>query len=295
MTSSTPLSLMVQNDLIGASLIILDAVDSTNDELLRRLRDRSQAAAAAPLAVVSGEQTAGRGRLGRDWCSPAGGVYMSVLVDGSLDSGPGSGLASADSSAVPALSLLAALAVREALQSFTSQPIQIKWPNDVLCSQGKLAGILVERRTLSSGAVGQDGQAGQGGQGGQTGQTVMIVGIGINVLRPEVPGAGFEGAAYLEDYGQQISPRVVARAVLDSVFGRYRQWQAAGYSFAPFVAAYQEHQAQLGEQVWVRNAMGDVVGSGELRGVDSLGRLLLFGEQGAVFVSAGEVTLRNCR
>jgi biotin-(acetyl-CoA carboxylase) ligase len=125
----------------------------------------------------------------------------------------------------------------------------------------------------------------------------VIVGIGINVLRHGAAKVGFEGAAYLAELigkdHKQVTPVTVAAATLNSLFGRYRQWQDAGYDFAPFAGDYQRHQAQLGERVWVHNAMGEVIASGEVRGIDATGRLVLCGEQGDVLVSAGEVTLRK--
>jgi BirA family biotin operon repressor/biotin-[acetyl-CoA-carboxylase] ligase len=262
-------------------LVLLETIGSTNDELLRRLHDHSSccpgSAALPPLVVISGRQTSGRGRLGRDWSSPPGGISMSVL----LSDGP----ASANSSVFFALSPLVALAVRDALQGFTPQPIQIKWPNDVLSAQGKLAGILIERRTTSPDAA------------KQAGLVAVIAGIGINVLRPGTSSAGFDNAAYLGElrgkHQKQATPIAVAAATLNSLFDRYRHWQEAGYDFAPFAADYQKHQAQLGEQVWVRNAMGKLIASGEVQGIDAAGRLMLCGEQGEVPVTAGEVTLRK--
>jgi len=98
----------------------LESVDSTNRCLFARRLPRWD-------ALVAREQTEGRGRRGRSWESPVGGLYMSVVVE--------------NDSLLP---LRAGLAARDALQPHCSERIGLKWPNDLLCVSGKLGGILCE-------------------------------------------------------------------------------------------------------------------------------------------------------
>src|SRR5690606_32440199 len=128
-------------------------VDSTN-LVLRRL-----AAGGAPegAVVAADEQTAGRGRRGRGWVSaPGSGIWMSVLLRPRLD---------------PArwglLTLMAAVAVREAVAAVTGVNTRIKWPNDLLVGDRKACGILLE-----AGAAG----GGPGDPGGTGSPTWLVVG-----------------------------------------------------------------------------------------------------------------------
>ena len=98
----------------------LESVNSTNYRAL-------EARLALWDAVVAREQTAGRGRRGRHWESPPGGLYISVVMENE-----------------PLLPLRAGLATRDALQPHCPARIGVKWPNDLLCDGAKLGGVLCE-------------------------------------------------------------------------------------------------------------------------------------------------------
>jgi BirA family biotin operon repressor/biotin-[acetyl-CoA-carboxylase] ligase len=168
----------------------LDVVGSTNDVLRERARG-----GAPPWSVVLAErQTAGRGRRGHAWASPAGNLHASLLV-----------ASPARPAARPLLPLLTGLSVAEALAEF-GVTAQLKWPNDVLVGGRKLAGILAE-----------------GWSGGEP-PDVVVLGIGVNVC---VDPAGLLAA--LEAHTTSIAAvtgafpdrLVVAAAVLARVFDRY--------------------------------------------------------------------------
>jgi BirA family biotin operon repressor/biotin-[acetyl-CoA-carboxylase] ligase len=123
-------------------------IGSTNDRILEL------AAADAPegAVVLARAQSAGRGRLGRQWRSGAGkGLYLSVLLRPRLPAG-----------ALGLLSLAAGAAVRRALAGACGLAGRIKWPNDVLVGGRKIAGVLIE------------------GRSGSDGRHALAVGIGIN-------------------------------------------------------------------------------------------------------------------
>ena len=114
-------------------IIEYESLDSTNDEALRL----GMGGAPDGTVVVAAEQRAGRGRVGRGWSSPRGGLWMSMLVR--ADGGPGD---------IPLLSIAAGVALCDALDDiFTSvgldpASIGLGWPNDVLIDMKKIAGIL---------------------------------------------------------------------------------------------------------------------------------------------------------
>jgi BirA family biotin operon repressor/biotin-[acetyl-CoA-carboxylase] ligase len=127
----------------------LDSVGSTNDVLKQAARE----GAVEGTVVVAAAQTAGRGRHGRTWISPSGNLFLSIL------------LRPADRTLLTLLPLAAGVAVAEALEA-QGATCRLKWPNDVLASGRKLAGILAE---ASSDRAGLD---------------AVVVGIGINVNVP---------------------------------------------------------------------------------------------------------------
>lgn len=163
---------------LGSRVVFYGSADSTQE------RARSLAAdaegGADGLVVVAGTQTAGRGRLGRRWVSPPGGLWMSVVVE----PGPPAGAATL----VP---LSAALALADAISKSAGIEADLKWPNDLLVGGRKAAGILVD---ASAGASG--------------GMDSVIVGIGVNLAvdTAEIDAAageprGHAGAASLAVQG----------------------------------------------------------------------------------------------
>jgi len=148
--------IQARGSLVGRPLVRLATTTSTNDEAHRAAR----AGAPHGAAWVAEQQTAGRGRRGRVWVSPPGeGLLFSVLLR--------MGCAPAK---LPPVALLAGLAVRDAVaRAAPGAPVSIKWPNDVLMHDRKLAGVLVEASTSGSRVE------------------AVVVGIGINVHTRSFP------------------------------------------------------------------------------------------------------------
>jgi BirA family biotin operon repressor/biotin-[acetyl-CoA-carboxylase] ligase len=177
---------------IGRDIIVRQWVTSTND-IAWELAD---AGADEGLVVFAEEQTAGRGRLGRSWWSPrGGGLWMSVLLRPSGWDGT-----------VPIVTIIGALAVADAVRERTDLPAMIRWPNDVLVDDRKIAGVLVEARQTTAGRA-------------------LVAGIGIDVglaqaeLPPELVKLAVSIAAAL---GKPVNRVAIARAVLESLDRWYR-------------------------------------------------------------------------
>jgi len=136
-------------DLPGFTVEVLEEIDSTNTELMRRAR----AAALDPVLLVAERQTAGRGRLGRGWHSQAG---QSLTFSLGLSLAPRSW---------SGLSLVVGLSLAEQLHA----DVRLKWPNDLWLMGRKLGGILVET-------------AGHADE--REGPRSVVIGVGINVARP---------------------------------------------------------------------------------------------------------------
>ncbi len=201
----------------------LAATDSTNREALDAARD----GAADGLVVVADVQRAGRGRLGRTWSAPAGAsLLVSVLLR--------PGLAVEDRHLVV---MAAAVAMAEAVAATTDVEASLKWPNDLLVGDRKLAGILAE-------AAGD----------------AVVVGIGVNVDWPEIPDEliGIATACNLE--GGRPTTRDV---LLDAFLARYETRLADLDATAD---AYRERLGTIGRRVRVERARREPLRRRDRRG-----------------------------
>ncbi len=228
---------------------------STNADLLARARDGEQEG----LILVAREQTCGRGRQGRIWQSrPGAALTFSVLLRPRQVPPPARGW----------LPLLAGVAAVTAVRAVTGVAASLKWPNDVLVGDGKLAGILAE----------QSGDA-------------IVVGIGLNVLglTGDLP---VPSATSLEQHGAGDRDRAdLLIEILAQFAGWYLPWsgQWRGDPDRGLRQAYLELCATLGREVTVELPGGKSL-RGEAIDVDLAGRLVVRPERGPrAEVSAGDV------
>jgi BirA family biotin operon repressor/biotin-[acetyl-CoA-carboxylase] ligase len=223
-------------------------IDSSNDEA-RRLA----AAGFGHGTVVSAtEQTAGRGRRGRPWNSPPGNLYCSLL----LDPGP-------DAAAAPQLAFVAAVALQAALADMNNNAIfRVKWPNDVLCNGGKIAGMLLEQ------------VAG-----------LIILGVGVNIsFHPE---DALYPATCLRKTGSGAEIDDVLSGFCTHLAERYQEWRQHG--FAPIRAAWLAVASGQGEKITARLADGSTL-IGKFAGMAEDGALELAIDAGIVRrIVAGDV------
>ena len=208
---------------------------------------------------LADSQSGGRGRLGREWASPQGGVYMSALLRPKVSL-----------SELSSLPLVAALAVARAVEKLGAREVGVKWPNDVWLAGGKLAGILLEAST--------EGDAAEW----------VVIGIGLNI---SASGDGLEGAAYLSQGGGCDSRAKAAASVLDELAEAYARFRDTG--FISLADEYMERSVLSGRDVVVREIDGRVAASGRVSGVDAIGRLILEADGAEAVVAAGDVTLRD--
>lgn len=214
-------------------LIALERVDSTNDEAKRAaLRGAGHAT-----VVWAEEQTAGRGRRGRDWLSPVGNLHCSLL----MDPGP-------DPSKAPQLAFVAALAVRAALAELVpAVAFQVKWPNDILCRGRKIAGMLLEQAS-----------------------PWVVVGIGVDVAH--APEPGLYPTTCLRQIGSGAEPFDVLACLCGHLGTWYARWRHDG--FAPIRQAWLADAAGLSGPVTVRLS-DETTMEGTFSGLDAEGALLL--------------------
>lgn len=238
---------------------IHDALDSTNAEALRQ----AMAGVAGPVWILAREQTAGRGRRGRPWLGQGGNFAASLLMR--PDGGPA---AAAQRSFVAALALADALAP---LAGPAKAAITLKWPNDVLLNEGKVAGILLE-------SAGQRGRLAH-----------LVVGVGVNLVHAPDPAAVEPGAvppvSVLSETGAAPTPEALLTA-LAAAFARHE----ADYllrGFAPIRAAWLARAARLGQAVTAR--AGNEVIRGRFETLDAEGALVLETAAGRRSVPAADL------
>jgi BirA family biotin operon repressor/biotin-[acetyl-CoA-carboxylase] ligase len=257
---------VVVPDGLWTSLDVVEATGSTNTDLA----GRAAAGAAEGAVLVAEEQTAGRGRLERQWTAPArSGLFFSVLLrpgDAAGGRGP-----------VPVhrwgwLPLLAGVAAATALSRAAGVDTALKWPNDLLVTvdgeERKAGGILAER----------------------SGDTAVVIGLGINVTlkAAELPVPTATSLALAGASGTDRDP--LLRAVLRSLADWYGAWRAADGDPASsrLQQTYAAGCATLGRQV-----RAELPGGAELAGtavaVDDDGRLVIAGPDGERPVGAGDV------
>ncbi len=231
-------------------MIRIAEIGSTND-VARALADAGVPEGAVVVAEV---QTQGRGRLGRSWFSPEGGLWCSVLLRPQARSAWGR------------LSLAAAVAASEAIEATVPLRTGIRWPNDVVIGERKACGILIE------------------GTGG-----AVVVGIGINVnvpvetLPPEV--AAHATSLHLAA-GHPVDRETILRALLGSLARWYGLWDAGDDAV---LEAWRRRDVTRGTHVIV-DGPGPRV-EGVAVGVDDDGALRVRLESGVVQrVVAGDLT-----
>ena len=240
-------------------LLLCEVVDSTNAELFRQMRD---GAPARGLVCAAEHQSAGRGRRGRAWISPYGGnLYLSLAWQ-----------FAGGAAALEGLSLAVGVAASSALAGLGVEGIALKWPNDLLHSEAKLGGILIEM------------------SGDAAGSCEVVVGLGINVNMPPAAATGID--RNWTDVGRIAGSRPPGRnqllaALLNQLLPLLDGYERSG--FAPWRERWQALDAWRGQAVVV--SRGDGRSFGTARGVDGSGALLLETGSGVEAVSGGEVSL----
>jgi BirA family biotin operon repressor/biotin-[acetyl-CoA-carboxylase] ligase len=235
-----------------------DTIGSTNDEAL------SWAAQGAPdlSLIIADEQTSGRGRMDRKWFTPPhSALAMSLILRPTTIE-----------RAHPSRTIgLLALSLAESLLKLGLVP-QIKWPNDVLLSSRKVAGILVES-TWTGKELG-----------------ALVLGMGVNVLNASAPPADqllFPATSVETELGHPIERAELLKSIITKVLA----WRP-NLGTDVFLKTWEENLAFRGQQVQVEGRSGEPV-IGELLGLESDGSLLLRAEHGkSVTVHFGEVHLR---
>ncbi|MFN3364572.1 MAG: biotin--[acetyl-CoA-carboxylase] ligase [Allorhizobium sp.] len=233
----------------------LQDVGSTNSECLERAR----AGDPGNLWVTASRQTSGRGRRGRSWTSEPGNLYASLLL---IDPAPVERIAS--------LPLAVAVGVHAAIRTVmptASQPVQVKWPNDILIGRKKTCGILME------------------GEGLPDGRHALVIGIGINIRHK--PDAASYAVTRLQDHGCAVAPEELFAHLYREMAIILDVWDE-GRGITEVSRRWLEVACGVGEQITVN--LPDRSLTGKFGGIGADGLLLLHLDDGPVLpIAAGDV------
>lgn len=221
---------------VGTAIEYFPVLESTN----LQAHACGEAGAAEGLVVIADRQEAGKGRMGRRWESPAGvNLYASVLLRPDLPPWE-----------APQLTYLSAVAVCRAIDEVTGLAAKVKWPNDILVNERKVAGLLNEMSSETD----------------RVNFIVLGIGVNLNMAPDQFPDDLRYPATSLAIASEQAISRLdFTRSLLRHLDALYAEWQAEGLQ--PVLAAWRERSALTGREVKVdcqnRTIHGRVQGLGD--------------------------------
>jgi BirA family biotin operon repressor/biotin-[acetyl-CoA-carboxylase] ligase len=250
----TEISPLLHTTDLGRRIVYLTSTDSTMDVARRE----AEGGAPEGTVVIAEEQTAGRGRFGRQWVSPPGlNLYMTVILRPDIHQ-------------LRALALVAPLSVCRLLEASTRIRPLIKWPNDVVVGRRKLAGILIESE-LSGGNP-----------------RYALIGLGLNVnFRPAGTPVADVATSIAQELNKEVSRERVFANTMNHMEELYRRCASGHHVYDLWRARLDT----LGREITV-NFRGEAF-AGVAEDVDPEGNLILRRDDGELMTfEAGEVSLR---
>jgi len=245
----------LETQFVGQRVIYYPRLASTMEVAKREAR----LGAAEGTVVIAGEQTAGKGRIGRVWLSPEGSIALSIILYPSLVY-------------LPSLIMLASLAVVHSIEAVTGLKAQVKWPNDVLVNGRKVCGILIESDVQGDAVV----------------YAVIGIGVNVNLRLSDVPEISSLATSLCDELGRDVSLLSLIRRLLVEVEGLYLTLLAGGSIYEE----WRDSLVTLGRKVRVESGKNKYEGIAESVARD--GSLLLRQANGSLTkIVAGDVTLRN--
>jgi BirA family biotin operon repressor/biotin-[acetyl-CoA-carboxylase] ligase len=246
---------------LGRSVFFSSVVGSTNEWA----KELAAYGAAEGTVAVAETQTCGRGRLGREWFSPGGGLWFSVVLRPELKPVEAVGLV-----------FVSGLAVADVLRELYGLKSETKWPNDVLVNGRKVCGILTEMNTIGEKV------------------NYVIVGIGVNAnfdVEKVFPEELRVIATSLEnELGRKVRLEELFKALLEKLENFYELFMKEG--FDPILKEWKKYAGFLGCQVEVASGIEKWVGLA--LDVENDGALIMRLEDGTVKrVFVGDATLRS--
>lgn len=245
---------MLNTKIIGHKILFLEEIDSTNNKA-KQIAFESQDGD----VVVSETQHSGRGRRGREWHSPKGGIYISFILKPNISP-----------ERAPQITLLSSVALVETLNSMKSKMnAKIKWPNDILISGRKISGILTE---LSS---------------DMEKINYVVVGIGIN-LNTDLEDLPEKAASLKVEMDQEISVKLFLKSFFEHYDTVYQEYLNNGID--QIIEKWKKNSDTLGKNVKIIGI--NETYDGLAKDIDENGALILKTKDKEIKVYSGDVSLR---
>jgi BirA family biotin operon repressor/biotin-[acetyl-CoA-carboxylase] ligase len=234
---------------IGKEIYYFSELKSTNIMAKEKALHRAEEIGEGTL-IIAERQSAGKGRLGREWFSPAGGIWLSIIVSPQLSP-----------SYISRITLMTAVAVVKAIKVCTQIKSQIKWPNDILINEKKVCGILTEMSAELD----------------IINWVVVGIGINVNIDHQEFPEDIQENAISLkETSGKEISRVKLAQTFLQEFEKYYEILKRKEFSF--ILKEWELYSNTLGKKIKVD--IGERIITGEAMDINESGALILKKEDG---------------
>ena len=236
-------------------ILELSTVDSTNEACRRH----AESGAAAGLVVRADIQTGGRGRRGREWVSPAGNLYCSILLRPSRPANEAA-----------ALGFAAVAAVGDVVTELLPRAREVghKWPNDLLVDGRKTSGLLLEAQSGPNGGL-----------------AWLVIGLGVNIVS-HPPETRYPATDLCEMGAENVAPGELLAAFLSAFGPLLGAWELAGYQ--GIEAAWNKRALGIGREIEV--VLDNATLRGRYRSLDKDGALVLeLAGGGTRRISAGEI------
>ncbi|HUW23211.1 MAG TPA: biotin--[acetyl-CoA-carboxylase] ligase [bacterium] len=246
--------------IIGRKIFRYVRITSTQD----KAKKFAQKGLAEGTVVIAEIQTQGKGRLGRRWVSPKGGIWLSVILRPEITP-----------MEVPKTTMIGSLAVAKAIAELTRIEVKLKWPNDVLIRHipgiefKKVCGVLTEMVS------------------GVSQVNYVITGLGINVNNRIPPPLRANATSLKDVIGRNLPKQKLLRKVLEN-FDKY-YWNFKRQGMGPILKECKRMSAVLDKEVKIECADGII--EGKALDIDEYGALIVETEDGRKRVVAGDVTI----
>jgi BirA family transcriptional regulator, biotin operon repressor / biotin---[acetyl-CoA-carboxylase] ligase len=220
----------LKTKVIGKSAYYFDSIDSTQSFASKISKDRKESGT----VVIAGTQTLGKGRLGRKWISPKGGIWLSVILHPEFDV-----------SSMTLIPLAASVALANAIQKTLSIKTELKWPNDVTLKGKKVAGMIIDASVESS----------------QIESLVLGVGINYKINPIEVEkriksNGNFYGVATLAS-NNNIKPSTLIQAFLEEL---EELLSLLNSNSQKIILQWVKNSSTIGKNVSVSTSSGTITG-----------------------------------
>ena len=245
---------MLDTKIIGKKILFFEEVDSTNNKAKQIALEEKEGT-----VVISEMQTSGRGRRGREWYSPKGGIYVSFILKPNVSPEKAS-----------QLTLVSSLALVETLNAIDNNlDAKIKWPNDVLISGKKISGILTE---LSA---------------DMENINYIVVGVGIN-LNTEKEILPVNGTSLKIETREEVSIKLFLKSFLEYYDLIYEEYLNGGID--QIIERWKNNSDTLGKKVKIIGI--NETYDGLAKDIDENGALILQTKEKEIKVYSGDVSLR---